>query len=225
MTTTTSRFTLNIAQALDFGWKATLANLRPLLLLGAVGAVLSLFNGALTGKNAPVGAGLLALFVQLAQLAVTLVMVRTALKVVDGEAPRLSPIEPLLQGYIGFFLINLVVGLVVGLGFVLLIVPGVLLALRYGYAPVLVADRNLPVGEAMRESERLTEGSRGGLFAFGLALVGVNVLGALAFGVGLLFSVPTTTIAAMYVLRGLEGRAPASLPTVTTTVPPAAPAH
>ncbi len=227
MSATSTRYTLNVSQALEFGWKATLGHLRPLLLLGAVGALLSLLHGGLTGKNAPPGVWPLALVVQLAQLAWSLVLVRTALGLVEGHAPRLSPIEPLLRGFIPFVLISFVFGLLVGVGFVLLVVPGVLLALRFGYAPMLVADTGLSVGDALRESARLTQGFRGGLFAFGLAMVAVNVLGALALGLGLLLSVPTTVIAAAYVLRGLQGREPRrAMPEPTANVlPPAAPAH
>jgi uncharacterized membrane protein len=69
-------------------------------------------------------------------------------------------------------------------------------------------DQRLEPVEALRASSRLTAGSKGQLVLFGLTLVGVNLLGALAFGVGLLFTVPTCYLAAGQVFRQLQGHAP-----------------
>lgn len=84
-------------------------------------------------------------------------------------------------------------------------------------AGFLVVDRGLDPLEALHRSSVLTEGTRFRLFLFLLLCFGLNVLGALAFGVGLLFTIPATALAFAYVYRRLEERARVSRP-----VPPAA---
>jgi hypothetical protein len=67
-------------------------------------------------------------------------------------------------------------GVLIGLGFVLLIVPGVLLALRWSAAgPVLVLEgRSIP--EAMGRSADLTRDRRGSIFLLFLIFVGIEVV-------------------------------------------------
>jgi uncharacterized membrane protein len=76
-----------------------------------------------------------------------------------------------------------------------------------GYSTFVVVDQRTDPIEALRKSSRLTDGVKGQLFWFGLLLIGVNLVGALALGVGLLVTIPTSFIAAAYVFRRLQQRA------------------
>jgi uncharacterized membrane protein len=209
-----------VGDALQFGWQRTLANVKPLLVLGLVGAFLSVLNQGMSGHR---GTLLASLAVQLAQTALGLVVLRVLLGIHDGKPADLSRLSEMTKGFVNYLLTSLLVGVMVAFGLVLLVVPGVLLALRFGLAPMLVADKGLEPMEAVRESARLTEGVRPELFAFAAAALGVNLLGALALGFGLLLTIPTTGLAAVYVLRRLQDRA-ASLPPMQThsggAVPP-----
>ena len=84
-------------------------------------------------------------------------------------------------------------------------------ALRFGWRKTtttfLVVDRKLDPVEALRESSRLTQGVKGQLLVFALLIAAVNLVGAIALLVGLLVTIPTTVIAAAYVLRRLQSRA------------------
>jgi hypothetical protein len=209
-------------EALRFGWKKTTENLKPLLIIGAVGAFLALLNQALTNPDNPTGLGaLLGLAIQVLQVAVTLAYVRVALKLHDGQPVDLSRPADLLANFLTFLLTTVLYWLIVAVGLVLLIVPGVVWGLKFGYAPFLVVDKKLDPLEALRESSRITQGLKGQLLVFALLLCAVNLVGALALGIGLLVTIPTTFIAAAYVLRRLQTRAGERLP-ATTQVPPLA---
>jgi uncharacterized membrane protein len=188
--------------ALRFGWTETQAHLRTVLALSATGAFLALLQQALANSHA----GLLSLAVQIIQAAVTLAFMRVALKLVDGFPVDLSRPAELIVGFLNYLLTAVLVALIIAAGFVLLIVPGVIWILKYGFATFLAADRGLHPVEALRESARLTHGMKSQLLPFGLALIGVNLLGAIALGIGLLFTIPVTLIAAAFVLRRLERR-------------------
>ncbi len=197
-------------EALRFGWTTTKANLKPLLLLGLVGAFLMLLGQALNGEGRGPSGGLQALMlllVQVLQVALTLVWIRVALKLHDGQRLEWSNPAALLGDFFTFLLTWILYLLVVTVGFVLLVVPGVIWGLKFGYSSFLVVDRKLDPIEAFRESSRLTSGVKGQLFWFALLLFGLNLLGAIALGVGLFVTVPTTVIAAAYVFRKLQARA------------------
>lgn len=189
------------AEALRYGWNTTRANLKPLLILSGVGAFLALLEAGL--ERSPI----LRIAVQLLQMALWLVFIRAALRLHDGQPLDLSRWNELLRGFWSYLLASVLVGLIFAGGLILLIVPGVIWLLTYGWAGFLVADRDLDPVAALKESRRLTVGMRWQLLAFGLLLVGVNLLGALALGVGLLVTVPTSALAAAHVFRRLQAHA------------------
>lgn len=99
----------------------------------------------------------------------------------------------------------LLTALIVLAGFILLIVPGFILATVLIFTSYLVMDRNLGPIEAIKESARITKGNRWNLFFLLLALLGINILGLLAVFVGLLVSAPVSLIAMAYAYRKLQG--------------------
>jgi uncharacterized membrane protein len=80
----------------------------------------------------------------------------------------------------------------VGVGFLLLIIPGVYLAVGYLFASLLVVDRRLDFWQAMETSRRTVQPLWFGLFTFALLLLLLNLAGALLLGLGLLVTVPLT---------------------------------
>ncbi|HEY8926552.1 MAG TPA: hypothetical protein VIU64_19350 [Polyangia bacterium] len=194
---------------LRFGWEQTFKNLKPWLWVCGAGALLSILENALTRERGNVGGRpLLALVLQGLQVAVTLASFRVALRVVDGRPAGDSDLKKLLAGYWPFLLTHVLFALIVAGGLLLLVIPGIVWAVTYGFAPMLCAAEGYRPAEALRESRRLTTGHRRSLLAFGLLCLGVNLLGALAVGLGLFLTVPTTVTAATRVLRRLQANAP-----------------
>lgn len=195
-------------EALRFGWKATRENLRPLLILGLLGGFCGLLQQALTRPSESPGiAPVLGLVVQVVQAALFMAMLRVSLQICDGRSIDLNRPQDLLAHFFSYLLTTVLLALIVAGGLVLLVVPGVVWALRFGYAPFLVADAGHDPIEALRESARLTAGAKRQLLGFAVLALLVNLLGAMALGVGLLVTVPTTTIAAGHVMRLLQARA------------------
>jgi uncharacterized membrane protein len=103
-----------------------------------------------------------------------------------------------------------------------LIVPGVLWALTFCFAPLIVAEGQRDVVEAFRQSSKLTRGSRAQLLALGAVLLGVNLLGVLALGVGTVVTVPISMLAGVYAFRRMQGRTEAVSPPHAPTMTPRA---
>ena len=101
---------------------------------------------------------------------------------------------------------SILLALAVAIGFVLLIVPGIILGLMFMFTTFVVIERELGPIDAMSESHRLTRGHKSRLFGFVLLLLLINVLGVLALVVGLLVSIPVSTLAFVHAYRVLGGK-------------------
>jgi uncharacterized membrane protein len=101
---------------------------------------------------------------------------------------------------------TLLYALIVGVGVILLIVPGIIWGLRYSmYGYYMVTEGAGPM-EALQKSAAATNGHKGELFGLCLASAGVVILGALCLGVGLLWALPTVEIAWSAVFLELSGQ-------------------
>lgn len=129
--------------------------------------------------------------------------------------------------FLGKYLLGvLLCVLIVAAGLILLIIPGIILAIRFQYFSYFIVDKNLGPIEALKHSWRITKGNTFNLFLFGLLTGLINIAGAFCLVVGLLATVPMAMVAQAYVYRklqsGSEGVA-APIPGFTPQPAPQAP--
>ena len=99
-------------------------------------------------------------------------------RVRDGRAADYADLRHVDR--IGVFAVAFVVlGAIIGAGYALLVVPGLILTTIWIYALPLVADRDCSVSEAMAESRELAA-APGYMNTFAAWLVGALVVGAVA---------------------------------------------
>jgi len=111
------------------------------------------------------------------------------LKAVRGQRVQIGDMFRAFQGnYFNVVVANLVVMVIIGLGIVMLIVPGIIFACRLAFVPYLVMDRNMDVMEALRVSWDMTRGYGWQIFFIGLLAFFVVIAGLLAFFVGVFVS-------------------------------------
>jgi len=102
---------------------------------------------------------------------------------------------------------SFVVAIIVGVGLILLIVPGIIWSLRYLFVPYLIMERKLSPFEALKESARITYGHKWQLLGLlGLTML-INILGAILLLVGLLVSIPVSALAMVHAYRTLSATA------------------
>ena len=111
------------------------------------------------------------------------------LKAVRGERIEVRDIFVVFQrNYWNAVIANIVVGIIVGLGFVMLIVPGIIFACRLAFVPYLVVDREMDVMDALRVSWDMTRGYGMQIFLMGLLAIPIVILGLVCFIVGVFVS-------------------------------------
>jgi hypothetical protein len=89
------------------------------------------------------------------------------------------------------------------IGFLLLVVPGIILAVGLCFVPYVVIERGKWPIEALKESWGITKGHKWQLFLLGLALLGINLLGLMALVVGVFVTIPISWLAVAHAYRTL----------------------
>lgn len=118
------------------------------------------------------------------------------LRLVRGESD--AGVETLLHGYSRYLaLLGTVVltSIIVGVGFLLLIVPGIIASFGLMHAPMLVLDKGLGAADAIRASWEMMKGYKLDAFLLALSYMMIAIAGALALGVGLLVAIPVIAAA------------------------------
>ncbi|MDL5514829.1 hypothetical protein QSE00_23670 [Arenibacter sp. M-2] len=93
------------------------------------------------------------------------------------------------KNYTNIILANLLTFAIVGLGFVLLIVPGIILACRLVFVSYLVMDKNMEPVAAVEKSWEMTRGHGWQIFGMGLLVIPIVIGGLICFIVGVVFSI------------------------------------
>lgn len=118
---------------------------------------------------------------------------------------------------VGVYLLSL---LIIIVGLVLLVVPGVVLALGFFAALFLIMEEDLSVTDTLKRSWGMTAGYKLKLFVLFIVLGLFNILGLLALFIGLLVTAPITMLILAAVYDELAGPAPAEPVTEATPVEP-----
>lgn len=194
----------SIGEAVGFGWDVAKKNIGFFVVAAIISLVVEGIPGALqeATKRNPVTV-LFALLGFFVSGVVTLGWIKISLRFCDQDKPEYGDLfsqYPLFFRYLGAAILY---GLIVLGGFILLIVPGIIWTIQFGYAFNLIVDKRVGVMESLRISSAVTRGTKWNLFVFGLVLVGINLLGALALLVGLLWTIPASFVASVYVYRKL----------------------
>ncbi len=136
-------------------------------------------------------------------------------KLMQRRAPVFQDFFTGFQFFVPLLLLSLVSAILIILGFILLILPGIFLMVCYLFPSMLIIDRGLDFWPAMELSRRTVQGQWFGFFVFVLLLILVNLGGVLLLGVGLLVSLPVSTcaVAAAYAdIFGLQSDYSGSVP-------------
>lgn len=142
-------------------------------------------------------------------------LVRMMLVAARGGTPAFGMLFSGADRFLAMLATNLLVGLAVGMGFVLLIVPAFIVGYGLLFAPYFVVDANLGPFEALRASWEATRGQKFKLFILSV-LCGLVCLGGLAAcGLGLAVAFPVSSLAFAVAFTRVSGRLPTAGPAAT----------
>ncbi len=200
----------SIKEAVKLGWEKTKANFWKSVGITFISLSLPFLMEMLTGAvehrgsilSLPIFVGL-SILVAYLSIALKIGGTKLFLRIYDGENPDIKEIFNTYGVFWRFLGQSLLYAIIVMVGFVLLIIPGIIFALMFCFASFIVLDTNTKIVDSLKESANITKGSRWKLLGFFFVLAGVNILGYIALGVGILVSIPVSTFALIHVYREL----------------------
>ena len=198
--------TLSIGSSLRFGWETF--KKRPWFLIGvtALTIVISWAIGSVAGTFGDKGTGaLLGAIVNIAlSTLLGLGMTTFLLKVHDSvENAKVDDLwNP--RPFVSFLVAQILMMFIIVIGLFLLIVPGIILSLMLIFTPYLIVTRHMGPVAALQESRRMTRGHKWQLLGLILLVAVINILGILCILVGLLITVPVTSLAIVHAFRSIE---------------------
>ncbi|PJE64082.1 MAG: hypothetical protein COU90_04400 [Candidatus Ryanbacteria bacterium CG10_big_fil_rev_8_21_14_0_10_43_42] len=199
--------TISTKEALFFGWDAFKETYRifipALLITIGLSFMVSFLEEEKVGDTLMIIAGVLG---TIAQIIIGLGLVKVSLRTVDGERVVFDDIFSVTHLFFSYLGASLLYSLIVFGGFLLLIIPGIIWTVTYWLFQYTLVDREKGVFDALRSAKEASTGVRWELAGFMFVSGVINIAGILAFGVGLLVSLPVTMLATAYVYRSLTIR-------------------
>ncbi len=127
------------------------------------------------------------------------------LKVIRGEETSFSEIFSVYSPHmvLKYLAASILLSFAVLAGFIVLIIPSIIIGLMFMFALYLIVDKKTGIMESFSISKKMTSGYKMQLFLFLLALVGINILGLLCLGVGLIVTAAFSTFALIYMYNKL----------------------
>ena len=171
-----------------------------------VSVLLSLFG--LSTADPGLGSGI-------AQLVVTVLTLPIGVGIFFIGVKQSMGLEHSVGEVLGYYdkTLPLVIGMVimyimVMLGFMLLILPGIYLAVAYYFGSPLIADKGLGPWQALETSRKSITKNWFGFFGLAIVLVIINLIGAIPLGIGLLWTIPMSVVAYGIAYRNMYGYEP-----------------
>jgi uncharacterized membrane protein len=201
--------TFTVKEAILFGWATFKKNWQFLIKAFLIIVVVSMIPSWLhdwAKNNYPTTSFLFSIIGWLVQMITGIGVIVISLKFVDGKKAEFSDIYKDYNLLLNYFLGSLLYGIVVIVGLILLVVPGIIWGIKYQYITYLIIDKKMGVWDAFKKSGQITQRQKMKLFWLGLSFIGITILGILAVGIGLLIAWPVIALSGAYVYRRLESR-------------------
>ena len=205
----------SISEFFRFGWEKLKTHwkylLKYIVLIIVISALTSAISGYITENVSGFLGVIVSLLMSIFSLVINMVLIIMLLSLIrtGKEIPVTEElIKDQFPQIIPYVWTSFLYSFRVMVGLILLIIPGIIWMARYQFATVIVIDKKMKAGDAMKRSAEITEGQIGQLLLFWLVMTGVILLGALALGFGLIIAIPVAQFAYYAVYEYLDKQTP-----------------
>ena len=194
------------SEAIRFGWNMMKSNLGFFIgLLVVVGLIYFIpdFIAELLKEDAPILSIIISIASWVLDMVIQMGLIRISLRFCDNEKGEFADLFSCFPLFFKYLLGLILYGLIILGGMILLIIPGIIWAIKFQFFSYFIVDKGLGPIEALKRSSAITRGAKWDLFLFGLLLGLINLLGAICLFIGLFATVPTAMVAMAFVYRKL----------------------
>jgi uncharacterized membrane protein len=219
---------IDVGACVKRGFELTKRNFGTILLVGITYVVVSIVAGIIfglidtalgfgttqsqwqtsdasaVGTFQQTGGPFAAIFGNALSILLSLGLVRVGLNLVSGKQVSVGQLFGEGRKLLPAIGASIIFGLAMVIGFVLLIVPGIYIALRYGQFMNAMVDRNLGVMDSLKYSSSITTNNRLNLFLLILLSIAIGIAGLLALVVGLIFAYPVIWLSWIVAFRWMQ---------------------
>jgi uncharacterized membrane protein len=196
-------------EALQFGWDVVKNNIGFFIRLMIVVFVILVLPYA----NIFIKERIVSLFFSIVQIVLEIILIilqmgliKIALKFCDNEKSTFADLFSSYPLFFNYLIGSILYVVIIGVGLILFIIPGIILAIQFQFFSFFIVDRGLSPIEALKKSSEITKGIKWDLFLFDLLIVIINFLGSCFLGIGLLITFPITLVSIAFVYRKLQSQ-------------------
>lgn len=128
------------------------------------------------------------------------IMTRLSIGAIRGDASLWKDVFSFHWGEFAWYVVASIIAFALYVaGFLALIIPGIILIVRLSLMNFALIDEDLAPIDAIKRSWELSRGHFWKLFVAGLIVIGLNIVGMLALGIGLIISTPLSFLFSAYI--------------------------
>ena len=200
-----------ISEALQFGWDTTKSNIGFFIGLLIVAGLIQ-YVPDIVAEIIEADAPDLSLIIRIASYVLSMIIgmgiIKICLRFCDGEKGEFSDLFSCYPLFFKYLIGSILYGLIVVVGLILLIIPGIVWAIKFQFFDYLIVDKGLGPIDALEKSSEITRGVKWDLFIFAILLGIINLMGFVCLLVGLFVTIPITMVATAFVYRKLMPKMP-----------------
>lgn len=204
--TTSKKLHFSKKEAFKFGFGIAKKNITFFLAVFVVWAFVTIISQSLqvslNSEKQFVASFLVSAVMWVVSSIISMGVIFITLQFVDKKKPNIKDVF-YTKNLFNYILASIMKSLIVMVGFILFIIPGIIFAIKLQYAGYLIVDKQKDAVDSLKGSWEMTKGVKWNLFLFGLLLGVINILGFFALLIGLLITVPLSVVANAYVYRKL----------------------
>jgi uncharacterized membrane protein len=198
--------TFSIKDVLKNGWELTKANLGFLIVYQII--LLALVAIHYEGMDY----WIVGLIISLASTIAHMGFVKSSILIVNGIKPEFDQLYIHWKKIISWILGSFFYTLIVTVGLIFLVIPGIYFMIRYGFYGWFIVDKDYGPIESLQVSARATRGIKWQLFFLFLIILLINIVGFLLLGVGLLITAPVSMLAVATVYKMIQDAPVVAIP-------------
>ncbi|MFS1525857.1 hypothetical protein ACL7TT_17415 [Microbulbifer sp. 2304DJ12-6] len=212
-------YSFSIGEAISESWRLSkgkkrtvwLAVLLYIIALGVISYVAGLITGyppfdPMEARNASISSAILyQILTIIAGVPLAAGMLMVGIKIARGEETSGTEVFAHFDKIVPLVLATAIMYILVGIGLVLLVIPGLYLIVAYIMAVPLIVDQNLGPWRALETSRKAISKNWFTFFGFLIVMVLLYIAGAIPLLIGLIWVVPLLSIAYGVAYRNMFG--------------------
>jgi uncharacterized membrane protein len=189
---------INYSEILKFSWEKLLKQFWLLVGLGIgftiIFSLLSIFSLPKPGEAMKISSIIVGVLSYVFLLIFTMGYIKNCFQTIDGEEPQFSAYGQVSRKFFTFLFATIIYSIVVFIGLILLILPGIYLIVRLHYYTAAIVDENAGIIDSLKRSWQITRGQVLPVFVIMVIITVLSFVGMLALIVGIFVVMPLTML-------------------------------